>query len=199
MCEALGLYTQITAGIEYLPRYSVEYTWSLPFSFCGHDCGILSVVTNVWHAWTSMLSLFFFLRYLTQVFQTELVVTFTHNLLIDPRSVLFSWRSKLMNLKRVNILSNWWQPYAGKCLETWFFLIFFFWWLSKLQIFVLLQISAWMVLSISLQPRSHIHSIIIISMPSLVLSILISGWSVFLSQELIEQQNNTTAIGNIMS
>lgn len=92
------------------PGISVEYTWSLPFSFCGHDCGILSVVTNVWHAWTSMLSLFFFLRYLTQVFQTELVVTFTHNLLIDPRSVLFSWRSKLMNLKRVNILGNWWQP-----------------------------------------------------------------------------------------
>lgn len=147
MCEALGLYTQITAGIEYLPRYSVEYTWSLPFSFCGHDCGILSVVTNVWHAWTSMLSLFFFLRYLTQVFQTELVVTFTHNLLIDPRSVLFSWRSKLMNLKRVNILGNWWQPVWKPD--------FFFRCLSKLQMFVLLQISAWMVLSISLQPLSH--------------------------------------------
>lgn len=135
--QVLSIYPGIRWNIPGLsPFHSVAttaafYRWWLMFDTHGPQCFLC----------------FFFLRYLTQVFQTELVVTFTHNLLIDPRSVLFSWRSKLMNLKRVNILGNWWQPVWKPD--------FFFWWLSKLQMFVLLQISAWMVLSISLQPLSH--------------------------------------------
>ena len=131
--QVLSIYPGIRWNIPGLsPFHSVAttaafYRWWLMFDTHGPQCFLCFFFPSIPHA----------------SFSDRTGCHFHTQFANRPQECFILWRSKLMNLKRVNILGNWWQPYAGKLSGN---LIFFFWWLSKLQIFVLLQISAWMVL-----------------------------------------------------